>query len=50
MFDRKLLAKLSRCVWKVLGTYLKQAVPKVISFIEDDELIKKYWFIYNCGI
>jgi hypothetical protein len=26
MFDRKLLAKLSRCAWKVLGTYLKQAV------------------------
>ena len=27
MINRKLLAKLSRCVWKVLGTYLKQAVP-----------------------
>lgn len=27
MFDRKLLAKLSRCAWKVLVTYLKQAVP-----------------------
>jgi hypothetical protein len=27
MFDRKLLAKLSRCAWKVLGTYLKQTVP-----------------------
>jgi hypothetical protein len=26
MYDRKLLAKLSRCTWKVLNTYLKQAV------------------------
>jgi len=26
LFDRKLLAKLSRCAWKVLSTYLKQAV------------------------
>jgi hypothetical protein len=27
MFNRKLLAKLSRCAWKVLSAYLKQAVP-----------------------
>jgi hypothetical protein len=27
MYNRKLLAKLSRCAWKVLGTYLKQSVP-----------------------
>lgn len=27
MYDRKLLAKLSRCAWKVLSTYLKQSVP-----------------------
>ena len=27
MFDRKLLAKLSRCAWKVLSAYLKQSVP-----------------------
>jgi hypothetical protein len=27
MFDRKLLAKLSRCAWKALSAYLKQAVP-----------------------
>jgi hypothetical protein len=26
LFDRKLLAKLSRCAWKVLSTYLKQPV------------------------
>jgi len=28
MYDRTLLAKLSRCGWKVLNSYLKQAVPK----------------------
>ncbi len=27
MFDRSLLAKLSRCAWKVLNLYLTQAVP-----------------------
>ena len=27
LFDRKLLAKLSRCAWKVLSAYLKQSVP-----------------------
>ena len=27
LFDRKLLAKLSRCAWKVLSAYLKQPVP-----------------------
>ena len=27
MFDRKFLAKLSRCAWKVLNLYLTQAVP-----------------------
>ena len=27
LFNRKLLAKLSRCAWKVLSAYLKQAVP-----------------------
>ena len=27
MFDRKLLAKLSRCAWKVLNLYLTQAIP-----------------------
>jgi hypothetical protein len=27
LFNRKLLAKLSRCAWKVLGTYLKQSIP-----------------------
>ncbi len=27
MFDRRLLTKLSRCVWKVLNLYLTQAVP-----------------------
>ena len=27
MYERKLLAKLSRCTWKVLSAYLKQAVP-----------------------
>ena len=27
MFDRRLLAKLSRCAWKVLNLYLTQAVP-----------------------
>jgi hypothetical protein len=27
MFDRSLLAKLSRCTWKVLNLYLTQAVP-----------------------
>jgi hypothetical protein len=26
MFDRKLLSKLSQCVWKVLRVYLKHAV------------------------
>ena len=26
MFDRKLLSKLSQCVWKVLSVYLKHAV------------------------
>jgi hypothetical protein len=26
-FDRRLLAKLSRCAWKVLSLYLKQTVP-----------------------
>ncbi|CAB1060778.1 hypothetical protein D1BOALGB6SA_5545 [Olavius sp. associated proteobacterium Delta 1] len=26
MFDRSLLAKLSRCAWKVLKPYLTQAV------------------------
>jgi hypothetical protein len=26
LFDRKLLARLSRCAWKVLSTYLKQPV------------------------
>jgi hypothetical protein len=27
LFDQKLLTKLSRCAWKVLSRYLKQAVP-----------------------
>ena len=27
MFDRKLLAKLNRCAWKVLNLYLTQAIP-----------------------
>jgi ribosomal protein S27E len=27
LFNRKLLAKLSRCAWKVLSAYLKQSVP-----------------------
>jgi hypothetical protein len=27
LFNRKLLAKLSRCAWKVLNAYLKQAAP-----------------------
>ena len=27
MFDRRLLANLSRCAWKVLNLYLTQAVP-----------------------
>lgn len=27
LFGRKLLAKLSRCAWKLLSTYLKQAAP-----------------------
>jgi hypothetical protein len=27
LFNRKLLAKLSRCAWKVLGAYQKQVVP-----------------------
>jgi hypothetical protein len=27
LFDRKLLAKLSRCAWKVLSAYLKQSAP-----------------------
>ncbi len=27
MFDRKLLPKFSRCVWKVLSTYLKKSIP-----------------------
>jgi hypothetical protein len=27
LFNRKLLAKLSRCAWKVLSVYLKQSVP-----------------------
>jgi hypothetical protein len=27
LLDRKLLAKLSRCTWKVLSAYLKQPVP-----------------------
>ncbi len=27
MFDRRLLAKLSRCAWKVLNLYLTQAIP-----------------------
>jgi len=26
MYDRRLLAKLSQCAWKVLSTYLKQGV------------------------
>jgi hypothetical protein len=27
LYDRKLLKKLSLCVWKVLSAYLKHAVP-----------------------
>src|SRR5690554_5753203 len=27
MYDRKMLAKLSRCAWKVLSDYIKQSVP-----------------------
>lgn len=27
LFDRKLLSKLSKCVWKVLSAYLKHSVP-----------------------
>jgi hypothetical protein len=27
LFDRKLLAKLSRCAWNVLSAYLKQSAP-----------------------
>jgi len=27
MYDRKLLADLSRCAWRVLAEYLKQSVP-----------------------
>ncbi len=27
MYDRRLLAKLSQCAWKVLSLYLQQGVP-----------------------
>ncbi len=27
MYDRRLLAKLSQCAWKLLSLYLKQGVP-----------------------
>jgi hypothetical protein len=40
MYDRKLLAKLSRCAWKVLSEYLKtssgnkNSVPGVVSAVQ----------------
>jgi hypothetical protein len=30
LFNRKLLAKLSRCAWKVLSAYLKPSVPFMV--------------------
>ena len=27
MYDRRMLAKLSQCAWKVLSFYLQQVVP-----------------------
>ena len=35
LYDRKLLAKLSICEWKVLSAYLKSAVPSDGCFLND---------------
>ncbi|MEN8904595.1 MAG: hypothetical protein ABF289_01405 [Clostridiales bacterium] len=40
MYDRKLLTKLSKCVWSVLAAYLKQTV-------HDDEAVPATATLFN---
>ena len=43
MMDRRLLAKLSQCAWKVLNLYLTQAVPYDDAKVGAAVAVQEFW-------